>query len=130
MVPISKVMSKLSQGYFLKDTLCAICYVLLLVKKIIKSLAKYVIHSQLFLLQKLHKTKHAFAESYMRLQFVQTIFNEHLFVAACAHARACVCLRTFTVKASSVWTCWISREEIHDVVLKALFCCQVPSSLL
>ena len=35
-----------------------------------------------------------------------------------ACVRACVCVRPFTVKASSVWISWTAREQINDVVLK------------
>ena len=30
----------------------------------------------------------------------------------------CVCLRPFTVKASSAWISWNARKQINDVMLK------------
>ena len=38
----------------------------------------------------------------------------------CVCVCVCVCLRPSTVKASSVWIRWDTREQIHDVVLKTL----------
>ena len=38
----------------------------------------------------------------------------------------CVCLRPSTVKASSVGISWDTREQINDVVLKALDSLPVP----
>ena len=35
-------------------------------------------------------------------------------------ARVCVCLRPFTVKVSSVWISWGTREQTNDVILKTL----------
>ena len=34
-----------------------------------------------------------------------------------------VCVRPFTVKASSVWISWTARERINDVVLKTFISC-------
>ena len=46
-----------------------------------------------------------------------------IFILACV----CVCLRPFTVKASSVWNSWNAREQINDVVLKTfLFSAKFP----
>ena len=47
-------------------------------------------------------------------------------VCVCVCARVCVCvgarararLRPFTVKASSVWNSWITREQINNVTVK------------
>ena len=38
----------------------------------------------------------------------------------CVRARVCVCIRPSTVKASSVWIRWDTREQINDVMLKTL----------
>ena len=53
---------------------------------------------------------------------------EQLLLCVCACVRACVCvcvcvcvcLRPSTVKASSVWIKWDTREQINDVMLKTL----------
>ena len=39
-------------------------------------------------------------------------------VYVCVCVCVCVCVTPFTVKASSVWISWTTREQINDVVLK------------
>ena len=41
-------------------------------------------------------------------------------VCVCVSVCGCVCLRPSTVKASSVWIIWDTREQINDVVLTTL----------
>ena len=42
-------------------------------------------------------------------------------VYVCVCVCVCVCLRPYTVKTSSVWIWWDSREQINDVMLKTLY---------
>ena len=48
------------------------------------------------------------------------MFSESNIWGGIQSHRACVCLRPFTVKASSVWISWDTREQINDVTLKTL----------
>ena len=41
-------------------------------------------------------------------------------VCVCVRVCVCVCVCPFTVKASSVWISWSTREQINNVVLKTL----------
>ena len=46
----------------------------------------------------------------------QRFVHDFLMMLTCV----CVCLSLSTVKASSVWISWDTREQINDVVLKTL----------
>ena len=57
------------------------------------------------------------------LKFVE-VTGEKL-VCVCVYV--CMCVRLFTVKASSVWISWSTKEQINDVVLKT-YVEDVPSA--
>ena len=55
-------------------------------------------------------------------RFSWTLFHARVCVilCVCVCVCVCVCLRASTLKASSVWIRWDTREQINDIMLKTL----------
>ena len=48
------------------------------------------------------------------------ILERFVWFCVCVCVCVCVCLRASTLKASSVWIMWDTREQINDIMLKTL----------